>query len=239
MDELAALAIRAHGGLSRWQKLARLSARQRVHGMMFRHIAQRELFNDTKITIALHRQWASHAPFAGPALRSSMEPQRVAIESVSGQVMAERLNPRLSFGDQHGDAPMDTLQIAYFIGYAMWMSLTTPFNFAMPGVYCSEIAPWDEYGECWRRLRVRYPPSIASHCDEQVFYFDDAGLLQRHDYNIDVAGGIPVADYVATHNHGGGIVVPASRVLLQRMPDNTALAEPSILEIGLGDILLS
>ena len=239
MDALAALAIRAHGGLSRWRQLTQFRAHQVMYGALCEQKAQCGPFNDTTVTLALHRQSVSHTPFAGPSLRSSLEAHRVAIESLSGQVMAERLAPRLSFLGQQRDTPWDTLQMAYFIGYATWTALTTPFNFAMPGVQCEEIAPWDEYGERWRRLRVRFPPSLASHSREQIFYFDDAGLFQRHDYDIDVAGGWPVADYVAGHQHVAGIVVPASRLLLNRLPDNTPLAEPAILAVELVHIVFS
>ena len=42
--------------------------------------------------------------------------------------------------------PWDVLQLAYFIGYAMWNYLTTPFLFTYPGVEAREIEPWHEAG---------------------------------------------------------------------------------------------
>ena len=74
---------------------------------------------------------ASHSPFVKPHLRTSFEPHRVAIETMDGHVIQERLTPRDSFAGHALDTPWDQLQLAYFAGYAMWTYLTTPFVFAM------------------------------------------------------------------------------------------------------------
>ncbi len=59
--------------------------------------------------------------------------------------------------------------------------VTSPFILAQPGVMAEEIAPWSEQGETWRRLRVTFPETIATHSREQIFYIDTDGLIRRHD----------------------------------------------------------
>lgn len=49
---------------------------------------------------------------------------------------------------------------------------------ARPGVAVAELEPDGDR----RRLRVAFPATIATHSGEQVFHYDDAGLLRRHDY---------------------------------------------------------
>ena len=50
----------------------------------------------------------------------------------------------------------------------MWTHLTQPFTFTLPGFRTSELKPWDEAGQRWRRLGVvwpsdlGFPPGIAS-----------------------------------------------------------------------------
>jgi len=61
--------------------------------------------------------------------------------------------------------------------------LNTPFLFAMPGVGTEEIEPWEENGETWRRLKATFPPGVATHSTVQTFYFDQTGLLKRHDWS--------------------------------------------------------
>src|SRR6266849_4996543 len=44
-------------------------------------------------------------------------------------------------------------------------------------------------GQKWRVLRATFNETIDTHCAGQKFYFDDKGMLQRHDYFNDVAKG--------------------------------------------------
>src|SRR5712672_3467622 len=66
--------------------------------------------------------------------------------------------------------------------------MATPFVFTEPGFETREIGPHEENGETWHRLLVKYPPSIPTHCAEQVLYFNAQGSLLRMDYSVDVVG---------------------------------------------------
>ncbi|HVV19642.1 MAG TPA: hypothetical protein VHF06_09420 [Pseudonocardiaceae bacterium] len=57
------------------------------------------------------------------------------------------------------------------------------------GVEATEIEPWHQDGETWRRPAVRFPADITTHNTEQTFYFGADFLLHRHDYAGDVLGG--------------------------------------------------
>jgi len=84
----------------------------------------------------------------------------------------------------------------------MWTYFNTPFLFALPGVHTEEIEPWQENGETWRRLKVTFPRDIATHSTEQTFYFDQKGLLKRHDYDVEISGASPGAHYVSASESG-------------------------------------
>ena len=102
--------------------------------------------------------------------------------------MLESLDqPRASFAG-HALETWNTLQLAYFVRTAMWTYLTQPFTFAMPGFETSELGPWEEAGQRWRRLRVIWPSQLATHSTEQTLYFDDADHIARHDYDVEVRG---------------------------------------------------
>ena len=92
------------------------------------------------------------------------------------------------------------LQELYFAGYAFWNYFTTPFLLAQPGVEVEEIEPHKEDGETWRPPSVIFPPEIPTHSAHQTFYFNDKGLLQRHDYATDVAGAV-ASHYCLTMSH--------------------------------------
>ena len=116
----------------------------------------------------------------------------------------------------------------------MWTYLTTPFFMAMPGFEVDEIEPWVEQDATWRGLRVQFPDAIASHSRLQDFYFGEDGLLRRHDYTVDVAGGFPAAQYVHSFVDAQGIRFPSLRRAYVRGPDMKPVRDLLMVSIELG-----
>jgi hypothetical protein len=99
------------------------------------------------MTVATKKEWASVTPFGLPGHKTDFTAGRIAIETLDGTVLNERLNPAGHAEAGTVDAPWDALDRAYFNGYALWTYLTTPFLFAMPGFSAEEIGPWIEDGD--------------------------------------------------------------------------------------------
>jgi hypothetical protein len=236
MNSLVGLTMDAHGGLERWRRFEHVSAHLRNGGVLWPLKHPQGAFSDVHVRVALRRQWASHSPFLEPDLRTSVEPHRVAIETAAGHLVDERLEPRESFAGHQLETPWDRLQLAYFAGYAMWNYLTAPFLFAMDGVASEELLPWHERGEAWRRLKVTFPDTLATHSAVQTFYVGSDGLLRRHDYDADVLGGTAAAHYVYEYQDFSGLLVPTRRRVLGRRPDGTPEPEPSIVTIDLSEV---
>jgi hypothetical protein len=157
-------------------------------------------------------------PFPDMYSKGIFTPDRVSIENREGKTLEERIHPRVSFSGHIPSTKWDQIQRMYFFGYAMWNYLCTPFMLAGPGFKSRELEPHEENRELWRRLHVEFPDSVPTHCREQVFYFDDKGLLQRVDYQTDIVGGV-AAHYCFDHKTFGGIVVPTRRRVVRRDPD--------------------
>jgi hypothetical protein len=236
MSDLATLAMDAHGGVERWLRLKTFSARLLQDGVLWKLKGHDGVLRDVRLTVDLRREWASHRPFGQPDRHTSFRPERVAIEASNGDVVEERLHPRESFKGHVLDTPWDDLQLAYFAGYAMWTYVNTPFLFARPDVETEEIAPWQENGETWRRLRATFPANIATHSAQQTFYFDRRGLLKRHDYDVDVAGGTPAAHYVSQLQAVSGIIVPTTHTILGRQPDGRPVTTPVVVSIEMSEV---
>jgi phenylpyruvate tautomerase PptA (4-oxalocrotonate tautomerase family) len=93
----------------------------------------------------------------------------------------------------------------------------------------SRIQPWREAGQAWRRLQVRFPPEIATHNPDQVFYFDASGIQRRMDYIVEVNGSTLVGHYTSRYQTFDGLLVATRRRVFRRTPDNTVnLNLPSI-----------
>ena len=236
MDDLAKLAIEAHGGSERWSQFESVSAHLLVGGVLWQLKGKGGILDHVHVTAALRRVWASHHPFKVRNQHTVFQPDRIAVETKGGGVVNERFNPRDSFNGHTLETPWDDMQLAYFAGYAMWTYLNTPFLFELPDVQSEEIEPWQENGESWRRLRTTFPPSIPSHSTIQTFYFDQAGVLRRHDYNADVLGGTRAAHYVSDHKEFSGILVPTKRRVFMRGEDGHFESEPLVVSIDLREV---
>jgi hypothetical protein len=238
-QDLAQFAIEAHGGLERWKRFTTLSVHGINGGVLWGAKGKAGVLDDVTITVDLLTEKVSHWPFGSPDRRSRFEPQRVALENAEGEVVEELLQPRSSFKGHTLETSWSDLQLAYFAGCAMWTYLNTPFLLVRPGVESEELEPWGESGETWRRLKVRFPADIATHSTEQTLYFDQQGLLKRHDYDVEISGGTAAAHYVSDLKEFSGIVFPTTRRIFPRQPDGQSLPEPLVVSIDLDRFVLS
>jgi hypothetical protein len=234
--DLLATVLEAHGGLERWRQLDAVSARLVQGGAEWALKGHDGVLDDVFARASLHEERESHHPFGAPDRRSAFTPDRVAIETTHGDVVEAMEQPRASFEGHTLETPWSTLQLACFVGTAMWTYLTQPFTFALPGFETTELEPWQEKGEQWRRLRVVWPGYLATHSTEQTLYFGQDGLIRRHDYDVEIQGGSEAAHYMTDYTDVAGIMVPTKHRIFPRAPDNQALAEPLLVWIDVSEI---
>jgi hypothetical protein len=236
MTDLLDTAIEAHGGLERWNQLDSVSARLIQGGALWELKGQAGVLDNVVVTASLHQERVSHRPFGAADRHSVFTPSRVAIETSDGILVEALDQPRSSFAGHAFETPWSTLQLAYFVGTAMWTYLTQPFTFTLPGFKTNELEPWDEAGQQWRRLQVTWPSNLATHSTQQTLYFDGDGLLARHDYEVEIAGGTPAAHYLSDYHEVAGIQVPTKHQIFPRSPDGQSLSEPLVVSIDLSEI---
>src|SRR5262252_5809837 len=178
MKDLLTRALDAHGGLSRWREIDAFQLKVSIGGGLWRLKGLPDGLRDVTLRIQAHRPRVTITPFGGEAHTGHFTPDRVCVGDANGGVVEERATPRASFAGHVLTTPWDKLQELYFVGYALWSYRATPFVFTEPGFETREIGPHEENGETWHRLLVKYPPSIPTHCAEQVLYFNAYGLLR-------------------------------------------------------------
>src|ERR1700754_3787537 len=211
MSDLLDAVLEAHGGLDRWRSFSRVRA-SIVTGGEFWGI--KGLVQDPaprRMAVTLHEEWASVQPFGAPDQKTDFTPDRIAIQKLDGQVVAEQMRPRELFEGHGFGSAWGPLHRAYLNGYALWNYLTTPFQLAMPGFSVEEIEPIEVNGERWNGLQARFPDNIVSHSTLQEFYFAEDNLLRRHDYRVDVSGGFPGIQYFHDIVEADGIRLPSKR----------------------------
>jgi hypothetical protein len=236
MNTLIEQILEAHGGLARWKSHDRLSAHLSQGGILWPLKGYGGMLDEVDVEIDLKRQWTSHAPFGAPDRRTAVTPRRAAIETAEGIVLDALDDPRASFAGFGLETPWSELQLAYFVGYAMWNYLTLPFAFAEPGFGVEELPAWEENGDRWHRLRVTYPDTIATHSRVQTFYVGADFRLRRHDYDVDINGGTPAVHYFSDYATVDGVNLPTRHLIYVRNPDGSHAAEPLVVSIVVSDV---
>ena len=239
MIDLLNLTLAAHGGLDCFNQFQTLSVQKRLGGALFTLKGQEGVLDHVRLTVDLHREHASYVPFELPNLHTDFTPERVAIETDTGEIVEERFHSRAAFAGHTQETPWDHLHLIYFASYAMWTYLTNPFTWTWQGFVVTEMEPWQEHGETWRRLNVRFPPSIATHCAEQTFYIGSDGLFRRHDYTVEVLGNATAAHYLSDYQEVSGIQIPTKHLIYPRQQDNMPLLDLVLVSIGLSEMRLA
>ena len=235
MTDLLKSAIESHGGQARWQQLSTLAASMSITGAIWALKGQPDALANIRVEAQLHTE---HVTIHQLAQRKKLifTPQRVTLETESGELLGARDNPRESFKGQTQFSPWDDLHVGYFCGYALWTYLTVPFLYASPGFVTEEIAPRDEDGERWRVLRATFPKHVASHSQVQSSYFGDDGLLRRHEYLVDVMGGASGVNYASDYRNVDGILVPTKRRIYSYDDRKNKIPAPLLIAIDIDDI---
>jgi hypothetical protein len=236
MNDLLALAIKAHGGLRRWQQLSRFRAVASISGEMWALKGRPDLLEGIVLEGETRDQRMIVSPFPVPGWYTTWEPYRQTIATAAGIPIAERRDPAASFAGLTRQSQWDDFQVAYFAGEAGWNYFTAPFVLARSDFLTEEIEPWREDGQVWRRLLATYPDSVVAHCRQQIYHFDDAGLLRRLDYTVDILGGGAAVHYPSAYRGFTGVVVPTRRRVYVRNPDGTPARESVSMAIDIADV---
>lgn len=228
-----------HGGLQQWNSFSKLTAHLKIGGLTWSIKGHEGKLRDVDFEIYLRKQEARFSPFILENQRSVFTPDRVAIESFGGKVLKESFNPRDTFDGHEIHTPWNKMQLIYFSSYTTWSYLVTPFIFRWPGFEVTEIEPWEENGEQWRRLEVIFPEYLAYHSKRQVYYFDDKGHLKRHDYWPEILGGAAATQYTYNYRTFDGISFGTSRKVFILNEDNSVQQEPVLVTLEIEKLALS
>jgi hypothetical protein len=235
-------AIEAAGGLERWNSASEIFVDLDSGGRAFEMRWRRGALRNVTGTVTTAEPSTLYAPYPTAGQRGIFEPDRVRIETESGELVAERTDPRAAFSGRAGlrrNIWWDRLDLLYFAGYALWNYMAFPFMLTRPGFEVSEGEPLESDGQTWRRLEVRFPPGFPAHCPEQAYYLDSDGLLRRNDYTAEPFGNWARAIHLTDdHRDFDGLVVPTRRRVHPRLPNGKPLRAVTIVWIDVKSVVL-
>jgi hypothetical protein len=232
------LAVKAHGGLERWNKVTSVNVAASITGAIWFVKSKGDVLKNVIMTIATKKERVT-TDFPGQDKRTIFEPARIVMEKTNGTLIDTRDDPEKSFRGQQRETPWDDIDVAYFCGEALWTYLNTPFLYTHEGFATEEVSSIQVEGEKWRRLKVTFPDSVKSHSREQISCFGPDGLLRRHDYTVDILGGATGLNYASEYRDVDGIIVPTKRRIYAYEGDYQIVKEPLLVAIDMGEISLA
>jgi hypothetical protein len=238
VNELLDLAVKAHGGLKRWNKVTSVKVAASITGAIWFVKSKGDSLKNVIMTVETKTERLT-MDFPGLDKRSIFEPARIVIEKTDGTLIEVRDDPEKSFVGQQRETPWDDIHVAYFAGEALWTYLNTPFLYTHAGFVTEEIASIQVEGETWRRLKVTFPDTVKSHTREQISCFGPDGLLRRHDYTVDILGGATGLNYASEYRNVDGIIIPTKRRIYAYEGDYQPVKEPLLVAIDMGEITLT
>ena len=237
MSDLLQLAVKAHGGLKRWNQVKAIKVAASITGAIWFLKSQGDYLKDIVMTVDTTKERLV-TDLPGQDKRLIFEPNRIVMEKADGTLIQARDNPEASFAGQVRETPWDDIQVAYFQGEALWTYLNTPFLYTHEGFVTEEIASIQVNGEIWRRLKITFPDNIKSHTREQISCFGPDGLLRRHDYTVDILGGATGLNYASEYRDVGGIIIPTKRRIYAYEGDYQPVMEPLLVKIDMSEVTL-
>jgi hypothetical protein len=99
VNELLDTVLRAHGGLDLWSGLTKITARVAIGGTIWAAKGWPNALAKETVEIDTRTERSVFSPFTQPDLRSIFEvgPERVTLESVTGNLVEQRLDARAGF----------------------------------------------------------------------------------------------------------------------------------------------
>jgi hypothetical protein len=240
MDALLEHVLAARGGTDRWADISTISTRIDYGGPFWEFKGHADFVGVDAVEANIHEQHIRLVQEStGRVTVFDKKTDRVTVTDRDGQLIEALDSPRTTFDGFTMDNKWSIAQMAYFRGYATWHYLVEPYIFTYPGVEAHEVESWVENGQTWRGLRVTFPDTVDTHNETQLYFFDDAGLLRRMDYQPVVNGYSPTAHYIRSEGTFDGFVVATQRHIHIRNEDRTPDLSWTPITLDLGDIKFS
>lgn len=222
----------AHGGFNRWQQVESVRLNINIFGPILMTRFKSPWLPNIAANIFTDKPYVSFYDFPETGMTSIFDGFDVYIYNANDKIISERnfrhdlsliTKPRLRW--DHED-------LVYFLGYALWNYICSPFIFNSAQFNCIEGEDWvKKDGSRLNTLNVRFPSSIPCHSREQTFYYNQQGLLERNDYSTNMFSPlVRGTQYCSAHKSVDGFIFPTKRSVFPRLWNGVALKPFKVMD---------
>ena len=181
-------AVRRHGGWDAWRALRAVVVQPRsLSGLVpFSKGYGRTFRLPPRAEIEPHEGRAVFDDYPAPGASGTFARGTLSLADPRGAVVASVENGRASFRGLRKLRRWSAADALYFFGYALTHYHALPFTLGRGRPLGIRRARYE--GRWLTGVEVELPAELHAHTRCQTFYFEDDGLLRRHDYVADIIG---------------------------------------------------
>lgn len=181
-------AVRRHGGWDAWRSLRTVNVQPNLlSGMLPWLKGYGRTFNlPSRAEIDPHAGRAVFHDYPTPGAKGVFERGSITLTDAGGAVVASIADARGTFRGWRKLRRWSPADALYFFGYALTHYHGLPFTLGRGtpvGIHRVRYR-----GRALKGIEVELPAELHTHSRRQTFYFEEDGLLRRHDYVADIAG---------------------------------------------------
>jgi hypothetical protein len=157
VSNLLDLAVKAHGGLERWNKVKSVKVAAAITGAIWFVKSKGDALKDIVMTIETKKERLT-TDFPGQNKRSVFEPARIVIEKMDGTLIDARNDPEKSFQGHQRETPWDDIRRSLLLWRStVDLSEHSPFFTPRMDSRARSFHLFRLEGETWRRLKAIIP----------------------------------------------------------------------------------
>ena len=181
-------AIRRHGGWAAWTACRSISVRPTTLTGLVPALkgVGRTFPLPGRVDLRPHDFVAVFSDYPIPGRRGVFNRGEVALLGDDGAVVASNADPRASFRGLSRYRRWSPADALYFFGYALTHYHGLPFTLGEGRPLRQRRVRYE--GRALAGVEVELPAGLHTHCRRQTFYFEEDGLLRRHDYVAEIVG---------------------------------------------------
>lgn len=182
------IAVRRHGGWDAWRSLSTVIVEpKRLSGMLpWLKGYGRTFCLPSRAEIDPHAARAVFLDYPTSGAKGAFDRGSVTMTDVSGAVVESAANARDVFRGWRKAKRWTPADALYFFGYALTHYHGLPFTLGRGKPLAIHRVSYDR--RVLKGVEVELPADLHTHSRRQTFYFEEDGLLRRHDYVADIVG---------------------------------------------------
>ena len=231
----------AHGGLNRWQLVESIELQMDIFGPILITKFKSPWLSNITANVFTDKPYVSIHNFPEEGHTSIFDGFDIYIYNANDKVYCERNYLNIDDLKSKPRLHWDHMDLVYYLGYAIWNNCCSPYIFNNKGFDCHQGEDLHQRdGSVLSTLHVRYPSHIPTQSKQQIFYFDQKGLLLRNDYATDVVS--PIASgthFYKDHKTFEGLVFPTRRTAFPRLWNSKPLKPFKTMDGHFKNILIN